>query len=57
MYIANHLVTKYESDSRIKTLLDKMEFVMVPIVNPDGIAVCICMCAWCVLVCVYVMTF
>ncbi|XP_064391731.1 carboxypeptidase O-like isoform X2 [Halichondria panicea] len=38
MYIANHLATEYEKSSRVKSLLDNMEFVMVPIVNPDGIA-------------------
>ncbi len=42
MYIANYLATEYKKDSRVKSLLDNIEFVMVPIVNPDGIAVCVC---------------
>ena len=47
MYIANHLATEYEKSSRVKSLLDNMEFVMVPIVNPDGIAVCVCVTGYC----------
>ena len=35
---------EYKKDSRVKNLLDNIEFVMVPIVNPDGIVVCVCAC-------------
>ncbi len=44
MYIANYLATEYKKDSRVKNLLENIEFVMVPIVNPDGIVVCVCAC-------------
>lgn len=34
--LAEYLATNYESDSRIKSLLDTREVVIVPMVNPDG---------------------
>lgn len=36
MYIADQLVRNYPSDANIKRLLDKYEFYIIPIVNPDG---------------------
>ena len=39
MYVANHLATKYNKISAVTELLDNLEFVMVPIVNPDGMVV------------------
>lgn len=38
MYIADQLVRKYDEDAQIQTLLDQIEFLVVPIVNPDGYA-------------------
>lgn len=35
-YVLNHLVENRESDPKIKALLDQVEIVAVPIVNPDG---------------------
>jgi len=42
MYLARYLATKYQSNTEVNYLLNNMEFVMVPIVNPDGIAVSPC---------------
>ncbi len=36
MYVADQLVRRYESDPRVTALLDTVEIVIVPIVNPDG---------------------
>ncbi len=36
MYIADMLVRRYESDASIKSLVDQLEFFIVPIINPDG---------------------
>jgi len=35
-YLIYNLLTKYGTDSRISNLMDQVEFVIVPIVNPDG---------------------
>jgi len=37
-YVADALAGGYASDSRIKGLMDKVEFVIVPVCNPDGYA-------------------
>lgn len=36
MYIADALVSRYDTDSQIHALVDELEFFIVPIVNPDG---------------------
>jgi len=36
MYIADQLANGYGPDSRITTLLDNVEFVIIPVTNPDG---------------------
>ncbi len=36
MYLANELVSRYNSDASIRALMDNIEFLFVPIVNPDG---------------------
>jgi carboxypeptidase A2 len=35
-YFAWQLLTKYASDSTVKSLVDKFDFYITPIVNPDG---------------------
>ncbi|KAF2273322.1 uncharacterized protein EI97DRAFT_383976 [Westerdykella ornata] len=35
-YIAWQLLTKYSTDATVKSLVDKFDFYIVPIVNPDG---------------------
>ncbi|KAI6379384.1 hypothetical protein MCOR25_001972 [Pyricularia grisea] len=35
-YMAWNLLTKYSSDTSIRTLVDKFDFYIMPIVNPDG---------------------
>lgn len=35
-YIAYHLVTKYGSDPETRGFLDKYDFYIFPVVNPDG---------------------
>ncbi|KXN64594.1 peptidase M14, carboxypeptidase A, partial [Conidiobolus coronatus NRRL 28638] len=35
-YIFNEFLTKCESDPTIKSLLDQVEIIFIPIVNPDG---------------------
>eukprot|EP00002_Diphylleia_rotans_P028285 TRINITY_DN570_c0_g1_i1.p2 TRINITY_DN570_c0_g1~~TRINITY_DN570_c0_g1_i1.p2 ORF type:complete len:431 (-),score=83.36 TRINITY_DN570_c0_g1_i1:84-1376(-) len=35
-YIANELVTKYSSDSTVRTVVDKFDWVIVTVLNPDG---------------------
>ncbi|KAK2616658.1 hypothetical protein QQS21_000481 [Conoideocrella luteorostrata] len=35
-YMANELITKYNTDSAIKAVVDKYDFYMLPIVNVDG---------------------
>ncbi|KAF2197694.1 hypothetical protein GQ43DRAFT_424031 [Delitschia confertaspora ATCC 74209] len=37
-YIAWQLLTKYGSDASVKALVDKFDFYIMPIVNPDGFA-------------------
>ncbi|KAL8347636.1 hypothetical protein RB601_002988 [Gaeumannomyces tritici] len=37
-YIAWQLLTKYSSDAAVKALVDKFDFYITPIVNPDGFA-------------------
>lgn len=36
MYVADQLVRGYGSDSTITTLLDNLEFIIIPVCNPDG---------------------
>ena len=36
MYIADRLVSDYDTDPVIQDLVDRVEFIIVPIVNPDG---------------------
>lgn len=36
MRIANHLLTNYNSDPKIKEIVNRSEFVFHPIINPDG---------------------
>ena len=35
-YMAWQLLTKYATDSSVKALVDKFDFYIVPITNPDG---------------------
>jgi murein tripeptide amidase MpaA len=35
-YMAWQLLTKYSTDSTVKALVDKFDFYIMPIVNPDG---------------------
>jgi len=35
-YIVNELLTKYGTDTEITNLINSVEFVFIPIVNPDG---------------------
>lgn len=35
-YFAYQLLTKYASDANIRALVDKFDFYITPIVNPDG---------------------
>ncbi|PVH94062.1 Zn-dependent exopeptidase, partial [Periconia macrospinosa] len=37
-YFAWQLLTKYSSNSTIKAMVDKFDFYIIPIVNPDGFA-------------------
>ncbi|RYF43517.1 MAG: hypothetical protein EOO38_18770, partial [Cytophagaceae bacterium] len=37
-YFAYQLLTKYASDASVKALVDKFDFYITPIVNPDGFA-------------------
>jgi murein tripeptide amidase MpaA len=36
MYLADQLVARYSTDPQIKNLVDNIEFLFVPITNPDG---------------------
>jgi len=36
VYIINELVTKYDSNPTYKKLLDKLDFFILPVTNPDG---------------------
>ncbi|XP_048585626.1 carboxypeptidase B isoform X2 [Nematostella vectensis] len=36
MYIIHELVSKYEKDAKVTSVLDKMDFIIHPMVNPDG---------------------
>ncbi|KAJ3537210.1 hypothetical protein NM208_g6407 [Fusarium decemcellulare] len=35
-YMAYQLLTKYASDSAVKAVVDKFDFYIMPVVNPDG---------------------
>jgi murein tripeptide amidase MpaA len=35
-YLAESLVSRYDSDPAIKDLVDRVEFLIVPVANPDG---------------------
>ncbi|KAF4470236.1 carboxypeptidase A4 [Fusarium albosuccineum] len=37
-YMAYQLLTKYASDSAVKAVVDKFDFYIMPVVNPDGFA-------------------
>ncbi len=39
MYLVDYFVRGYEADQRVQKLMDSMEFVLVPFVNPDGYVV------------------
>ena len=39
MYLANHLAHGYAEDQLVQHLMNNLEIVMVPFVNPDGYAV------------------
>ena len=34
--MAYQLLTKYSSDAAVKAIVDKFDFYITPIVNPDG---------------------
>ncbi len=36
LYIAEHLITEYATNTQVKSLVDNIEFLIVPVVNPDG---------------------
>jgi len=36
MYMAQHLLEDYKKDEKVKKLMDKFEFVVAPVINPDG---------------------
>lgn len=36
LYLANYLLTKYESNQQIKQLIDRVSFYILPVVNVDG---------------------
>ncbi|KAK3740597.1 hypothetical protein QZH41_009713, partial [Actinostola sp. cb2023] len=36
IYIAKQLLSRYGKDSDVTAILDKMDFIILPIVNPDG---------------------
>lgn len=36
LYLANHLVSQYDSDPCIRALVDQTDFYLAPCVNPDG---------------------
>jgi murein tripeptide amidase MpaA len=35
-YIINELVTKYDTDASIRSIVDGVEWVLVPVINVDG---------------------
>ena len=35
-YIAYYLLTNYDSNTEVKSFVDKYDFYVFPIVNPDG---------------------
>ncbi len=35
-YIANHLLTNYQTNPQVAALVDRVEWVLLPIMNPDG---------------------
>ena len=37
-YAVNHILSNYGVDADITTLLNQLEFVIIPIVNPDGVS-------------------
>lgn len=36
IYVADKMIESYATDSRIRNLVDRVEIVVIPIVNPDG---------------------
>lgn len=38
MYVAENLITRYADDAYIRELVDSVEWVFVPVLNPDGYA-------------------
>ncbi|EDO46954.1 predicted protein, partial [Nematostella vectensis] len=36
MYIAKQLLSRYGKDANVTSVLDKMDFVIMPVLNPDG---------------------
>lgn len=37
-YIADQLLGRYETDTRVRALIDNLDYYIVPVVNPDGYA-------------------
>ncbi|MHC5108456.1 MAG: M14 family metallopeptidase [Planctomycetota bacterium] len=35
-YLAEHLLTQYESDASIRAIVDQVEWFLIPVMNPDG---------------------
>jgi murein tripeptide amidase MpaA len=35
-YMAYQLLTRYSTDATVRALVDKFDFYIIPIVNPDG---------------------
>ncbi len=36
VYAAEHLITEYATDPQVKSIVDHIEFLIIPFVNPDG---------------------
>jgi len=36
MYMTEHLLKDYKTDPEVKKIMDKFEFVVAPVINPDG---------------------
>jgi murein tripeptide amidase MpaA len=38
MYLADQLISRYDTDATVRGLLDEVEVIVLPVVNPDGYA-------------------
>ncbi|MFA6046708.1 MAG: M14 family zinc carboxypeptidase [Phycisphaerales bacterium] len=38
MYLADQMLERYATDSRVRSVLDQCEVIVIPVVNPDGYA-------------------